>query len=125
MKFLLDQNVSARVADLLRQRGHEAIHTRDVNLSTAEDAAILEWCRNENRIVITMDADFHALLALAGATTPSVIRIRIESLPDDEFTALVERVIANFGEPLGRGAAVTVKETSIRVHLLPLVRDSN
>ena len=125
MRFLLDQNVSARAAELLRERGHQTVHAREVNLSTAEDETILEWCRAEGRVVVTMDADFHALLALTNAIAPSVIRIRIESLPDDRLVALIEQVTTTLAESLERGAAVTIKETSIRVHLLPLVgRDS-
>jgi len=60
----------------------DVFHTREVELATAEDVDILQWCREQARILITLDADCHALLALSGATSPSVVRIRIEGLRD-------------------------------------------
>ena len=120
MKLLLDQNCSADAAVILRSTGMDAVHARDVGLATAEDEAILEWCRVEGRIIVTLDADFHALLALAGARTPSVIRIRIEGLRDEALAALIVRVIGATDADLQRGSAVTVTVTSIRVHALPL-----
>lgn len=125
MKLLLDQNLSADAAMILRSRGMDAIHTREVGLETAKDDAILEWCRVEERIVITLDADFHALLALAGARTPSVVRIRIEGLRDEALAALIARVVALTEADLKRGCVVTVTETSIRVRRLPLVRTTH
>jgi predicted nuclease of predicted toxin-antitoxin system len=125
MKLLLDQNLSADAAVILRSRGMDAIHAREVGLETAEDNAILKWCRTEDRIVITLDADFHALLALAGARTPSVVRIRIEGLRDEALAALIQRVIALAEADLQRGSVVTVTETSIRVRKLPLVRSTH
>ena len=49
-------------------------------MSTAEDVEILERDRQDQQTIVTLDADFHALLALSGAISPSVIRIRIEGL---------------------------------------------
>ena len=120
MKLLLDQNLSAAAAELLRASGVDVFHTREVGLATAEDADILVWCRRQERVLITHDADCHALLAMSGASSPSVIRIRIEGLRDEALADLILRVIEMTGEDLQRGSAVTVNAKSIRVHRLPL-----
>jgi predicted nuclease of predicted toxin-antitoxin system len=105
---------------ILRSSGVDAIHARDAGLATAADDTILDWCRVEERIIVTLDADFHALLAVAGARTPSVVRIRIEGLRDRELATLILRVIAMTEADLQSGSAVTVTVTSIRVRRLPL-----
>jgi predicted nuclease of predicted toxin-antitoxin system len=121
MKFLLDQNLSAAAAELLRLSGTDVFHTREVGLATAEDVDILQWCREQGRILITLDADCHALLALSGATSPSVVRIRIEGLRDEALADLIRRVAEMTEQDLKTGSAVTVNAKSIRVHRLPLV----
>lgn len=120
MRLLFDQNLSADVAAALRGRGLDVVHTREVGLATADDDLILEWCRTEQRLAVTRDADFHALLALSGQTSPSVIRIRIEPLPDSDLIKIIEWILREKSEELTRGAAITVKATSIRVRDLPL-----
>jgi predicted nuclease of predicted toxin-antitoxin system len=120
MKLLLDQNLSADAAMILRSGGLDAVHAREVGLATAADDVILEWCRVEERIIITLDADFHALLALAGARNPSVVRIRIEGLRDEALATLILHVLDLADADLQRGSAVTVTVTSIRVRTLPL-----
>lgn len=77
--------------------------------------------RDEQRIVVTLDADFHALMALSDATTPSVIRIRIEGLRAKELTALVQAVLHQAEAALAAGALVTVQEGRIRIRRLPLL----
>ena len=37
MRFLIDQNRSPRLADLLRDAGHDAVHTLELELEQAED----------------------------------------------------------------------------------------
>jgi len=120
MKLLLDQNVSAAAAEILRADGLDVLHTREVGLSTADDRDILIWCREEARTLVTLDADFHALLALSGATSPSVIRIRLEGLRDQALAELLRHIIDVTADDLASGSAVTVNTTSIRVHRLPL-----
>jgi predicted nuclease of predicted toxin-antitoxin system len=120
MKLLLDQNLSAAAAETLRATGMDVFHTREVGLATADDRDILIWCREQARILITLDADCHALLALSGATSPSVIRIRLEGLRDQALADLIRRIIDVTSDDLSHGSAVTVSATSIRVHRLPL-----
>src|SRR5437879_6016028 len=121
MKMLLDQGVPRSAAALLRQAGIDAVHTAEIGLATAEDRAILERGRTENRIIVTLDADFHALMALSCALQPSVIRVRIERLKSEEFVELLLRIIQHCEQDLKAGALVSVQESRVRVRRLPLV----
>ena len=49
-------------------------------MSRATDQEILAWAVGENATVVTLDADFHTILAVSGATAPSVIRLRMQGL---------------------------------------------
>jgi predicted nuclease of predicted toxin-antitoxin system len=80
MKLLLDQGLPRSTVLHLRNQQIEAVHVGDRGLATATDSEILDVGRQEGMVVVTLDADFHALLALSGVTGPSVIRIRIEGL---------------------------------------------
>lgn len=64
----------------------------DKGLATAKDSKILDFGRQEGLVVVTLDADFHALLALAGLSGPSVIRIRIEGLRGENLARLLVSV---------------------------------
>ena len=74
---LLDQGLPRTAAGLLREIGWDAQHVSERGMSQAEDVAIIEVARQEGRVVVTLDADFHALLAVSGAQGPSVLRIRM------------------------------------------------
>ncbi|MDP1563331.1 MAG: hypothetical protein Q8M16_18270 [Pirellulaceae bacterium] len=70
--------------------------------------------------MVTLDADFHALLALSGALFPSVIRIRIEGMKGEQVASIIQRVEAAAMSDLVSGAAVTVTERRIALRRLPL-----
>ncbi len=121
MKLLLDQGLPLSAAALLRNESIETIHVGEIGMSEAEDAEIIQIARDEGCIVVTLDADFHTLLALEAAITPSIIRIRIERLRAQELTALLLKVILDCKEDLDQGAAITVEPRRIRTRRLPLV----
>ena len=122
IKVLLDQGLPRSAAVLLRELGWDVQHVSERDLSQAEDVAIIALARQEQRVVVTLDADFHALLAVSGAKGPSVLRIRTEGLKAAQIAALVQRVSAVAGNDLAIGAMVTVQGEKIRIKHLPIVK---
>lgn len=122
MKLLLDQGLPRSAVTLLRAAGLDADHVGDRGHAAAADATILALAVAEGRTIVTLDADFHTLLALAGATEPSVVRIRIEGLRAEALAALIQSVLAQAGADLEAGAVVTVQEGRLRIRRLPLTQ---
>ena len=122
IRFLLDQGIPRSAVDRLQDRGLAARHVADIGLERASDLDILQAARDDGKCVVTLDADFHSHLAVRGAESPSVVRIRWEGLRSADIAALIARVIQQAAIQLGKGAMVTVTERSIRVHRLPVRR---
>jgi predicted nuclease of predicted toxin-antitoxin system len=120
MKILLDQGTPRSAAALLRESGLDAIHTSEVGLATAEDPEILAYGAANNFCIVTLDADFHAYLALSGAKWPSTIRIRLQGLNSRDFVAVLVKVLAQCEGDLSKGALVSVRENAIRIRKLPI-----
>jgi predicted nuclease of predicted toxin-antitoxin system len=124
VRFLIDQNRSPRLAELLRVAGHDAVHTLELGLEQAEDDALLAVAHEQQRIVVTGDTDFGALLALTRSRSPSVILFRARNLPHaaDQSTIILGH-LENVADDLKHGAVVVVTDDRIRVRRLPLLRD--
>ncbi len=56
-------------------------HAGELGLAAASDEQLLARAHSDGCIVVTLDADFHALLALAGTRDPSVVRLRPKGQP--------------------------------------------
>ena len=120
MKFLLDMNLSPRLATLFRENDYESVHWTEVGPHMTCDKDILRWANENGWIIITNDLDFGAILALEKLCLPRVIQIRrLELFPEYVFPIL-KRVIKQFENELERGAIVVVDEKRMRVRLLPL-----
>jgi predicted nuclease of predicted toxin-antitoxin system len=122
MRLLLDQGLPRSTVLHLRKANVDAVHVGDMGLTQATDSKILELGRKEAMVVATLDADFHMLLALAGASKPSVIRIRVEGLRGEELARLLVNVLDVCRDDLVEGALVTVTAGKVRVRKLPLLR---
>lgn len=122
MKLLLDQGLPRSTVLHLSHSGIEAAHVGEAGFATASDATILHFALQNDSVVVTLDADFHALLALSGATGPSVIRVRIEGLRGEELASLLVTVLKVCKDDLNKGAMVSVTENGFRIRQLPLLR---
>lgn len=118
--ILLDQGLPRTAAAALREAGWNVEHVSDLGMSQSSDRSILDFARTQGRTVVTLDADFHALLAVANESGPSVIRIRQEGLKGKDVAALLLAIWSRIETQIQRGAMVTVTEKTIRVRNLPL-----
>ena len=64
MRFLIDNALSPLFAEILRDRGHDAVHVREYELQAAKDPIIFERAAQEGRIIVSADTDFGAPLVL-------------------------------------------------------------
>lgn len=58
MKFLLDENQSPVLAELLGAAGHDVVHARNIGLKSAPDSTVLETAAETGRVLISGDTDF-------------------------------------------------------------------
>ena len=124
MRLLLDANLSPSLIDGLTDAGFEALHVREVDLLTASDAAIVEYARANNLVVVTVDSDFAAMLAISGATQPSVVHLReVGELAPPTHLALLVANLGTVVDDLEAGAIVSLSPTRLAVRRLPIEQD--
>ncbi len=120
MKFLADMGVSLFTVAWLRERGHDAVHLREEGLQRLPDAGILLKARQENRIILTMDLDFGALLAINQEPFPSVILFRLEDERSQFVNERLAVILSQCAEALEAGALISVSDEAFRVRSLPI-----
>ena len=120
INILLDQGLPRSAVSALCDEGWDVLHTGDIGMSRSSDADILKYARREKRVIITLDSDFHILLALTNATDPSVIRIRLEGFKGPELALLIKRVWPKIESQIKTGAMVPVTDSGIRVRKIPV-----
>jgi predicted nuclease of predicted toxin-antitoxin system len=120
VKLLIDANLSPRVAAALRRAGYQACHVIDVDLACASDTQILAWAAEQERVIVSSDSDFGAILARQRRTTPSFVLLRhLNDLTPEEQAALLLANLPALAEALTAGAVATVLRDRIRLRPLP------
>ena len=120
MKFLIDMPLSPELAVWLVQQGHDALHASHVGLDRSTDPVILEYARNEQRIVVTADLDYPRLLALTRAEGPGLILFRGGNYSEQETVERLARALETVPHEELPTSIVVVEKERIRRRRLPI-----
>jgi len=93
-KVILDEGLSRLTVNLLKAEGVDAVH--DIGLLSAPDSAVMKIALDENRIVFTLDHDFHSMLTLSGLRFPSVVFFRFQHLKARETYEKILSILQNY-----------------------------
>jgi len=88
---LEDSATESDSATLLRRLGHDCMHVGEIGMSKAADEEILAFSLGSSAVVVKLDAESHAILAVSGAKRPSVIRMRLQGLGAPRSSKWFER----------------------------------
>jgi predicted nuclease of predicted toxin-antitoxin system len=121
MRFLVDNALSPVLATLLTRAGHDALHVRTIELQRAEDLVIFDKAAADDRIVVSADTDFGALLTARRVQKPSVIQFRGPgSRKPDVLARAILSNLSQLIDALEHGSIVTFEPSRVRVRALPI-----
>lgn len=120
IKLLADMNISPVTVSNLQKQGWDTIRVVEILPATASDLQILEFAREEERVILSQDLDFSMLLAVGGYNQPSLITLRLSFTDPEVVTEKILQALPQTEEILTQGAAVTIEDDNIRIRKLPI-----
>ena len=112
MKFLIDRCAGFRLAQWLRDQGHDVVESRERGPDPG-DRVLLEWAAAEGRVLVTMDKDFGEFLFVENVSHSGLVRL--PDVPANNRITLMKKVLADHSEELSQRSIVTVRGGRIRI----------
>lgn len=104
MKFLIDEDLSPKVAEKLRIEGRlDVIHVRERDLLGQPDPVVLQRAYEEERILVTANVKDFQRLARARELHPGIVLFLAGSLSRDEQLALLYKAVVELEQELLEG----------------------
>ena len=121
MRLLIDNALSPQISIQMSRLGHDCVHVRDRGMQAADDAEVFSVAESEQRVLVSADTDFGALLALRQKAKPSFILFRRTiGLAPENLGRLLHATCLELSEDLERGCIVTITDDRMRVRPLPI-----
>ena len=112
MRFLIDRCAGRRLADWLREQGHEVLESRERGPDPG-DRALLQWAVDEKRVLVTMDKDFGQMIFLEGA--PHCGLVRLPDVPAERRITLMGMILTEYANELAARSLITVRGDRVRI----------
>ncbi len=115
MRLKIDENLPQEVAQLLCENGHDAISVFDQTLTGETDPTIFDVCRNESRVLMTLDLDFANIQAYPPAAAAGIVVLRLVRQDKSRVLDVVKRLIPALAQNSVAGQLWIVEDDRIRI----------
>lgn len=115
MQFKIDENLPVESADILQQAGYDAITVHAENLAGVNDIKLSEVCRDENRILITLDLGFADIRSYPPEAFPGFIVLRSKRQDKPTILTIVQNLANALQKEEVAGKLWIVEEKQIRI----------
>lgn len=116
MKFLVDAQLPPRLAQMLSDVGHDAVHT--INLpqgNRTPDATVASICTREGRILITKDADFVNSYILS-RQPPRLLLVSTGNIRNADLEVLVRAHLGGIVSVFAQNSFIELTRTRLVIH---------
>jgi predicted nuclease of predicted toxin-antitoxin system len=115
MRLKIDENLHDEVATLFVAAGHDAHTVYDEGLRGAADQGIAERCRQEDRVLVTLDVDFSDIRTYPPAGHPGMIVLRVRNQSRPHILQVMSSIVTLLdGEQLANRLWI-VSEAGVRI----------
>ena len=90
MKLLFDENLSPKLARLLRDLFPGSVHVRDVGLKASDDLLVWQYAQDNSLIICSKDSDMHQRSFLLGYP-PKVVWVRLGNCSTADVEELLRK----------------------------------
>ncbi len=94
MKFKCDENLPVEVAALFCREGHDALSVLDEYLGGTADPTIAGVCRDEERILVTLNLDFASIQTYPLQDYHGIIVLRLARQDRNVMLAIIPGLLA-------------------------------
>lgn len=116
MKFKLDENLSPSLAILFAPITSDVHSVTEQALNGQPDERIIDVCRREDRVLITLDLDFSNIQAYPPSQFPGIVILRLRSQAHPFVEAALRQMLNTLPQERLAGTLWIVEEHRIRIH---------
>ncbi|MEO5359484.1 MAG: DUF5615 family PIN-like protein [Nitrospirota bacterium] len=116
MQFKIDENLPVEIAQMLINAGHDAITVNEQQMTGAADIFLIERCKDENRVLVTLDKDFSDIRAYPPEKYAGIMIMRVARQGKQHIINVFQQVIHRIDLEHLRHHLWIVGEKLTRIH---------
>ncbi len=115
MQFKVDENLPVEIAELLINAGHDAKTVKAQQLQGTKDSILIDVCKNEYRVLVTLDTDFSDIKTYPPEEFSGIIVLKVKTQAKHHVIKVFHSIIPLISrEPLIQRLWI-VEETRVRI----------